>query len=458
MNFNFLLLLAILAFTVLGSKDSESFEQRVLRQVSDDSGDEGEQQVSDQCGSGIEWDNVICHQTSNPTWWQQQRSVVRMTLEKNGKGYVCTAWKVEHAGKSKPPSQRRRWVSNIIRRRRVDRRRRRWINIIRRRRADRRRRRRRRWAEKGKEMEEEEKDAKARRILRDFEEDNAIFENDDDENDDDENDDHENDDDDEFEHKFEETVEQETGDNEKDGEQAVAQLWGRRRRRRRAAVTHNDLYLTAQHCQGTNMRIQFDYRTHTCTGTTTTSTSNSCALKASPVASSNSKDWMLIEVADNCDLSTATPKLKITQDYGAVGDHIYLIGHPGGRPKVISHTEPENQKCHLTADSGSKLDYHCDTQGGMSGCPVFKVKTGSAIAIHTNGGCSGTRRRRGLAFFTRRRANKGTKLSQIVVDAGHFLTFSPSEENENKISSEIAGEEEVSDEDENMSKIIDLDE
>jgi len=156
----------------------------------------------------------------------------------------------------------------------------------------------------------------------------------------------------------------------------------------------NALFLTAYHCNGQNMKISFDYQERTCNKKDyTSSKSKTCMLK--PVLEhSNHNDWALYEVADNCDYANKAPQLTIGEDVGTVKDGIYLIGHPSGRPKIVSHEEAHDNgnHCELRSNSGSRIRYYCDTVGGMSGCPVFHAQTGYIIAVHTNGGCHGSKK------------------------------------------------------------------
>merc|ERR550534_1134791 len=76
---------------------------------------------------------------------------------------------------------------------------------------------------------------------------------------------------------------------------------------------------------------------------------------------------------------------------------MYLIGHPNGRPQLVSHQEvhDEGQHCEVREfanwyGDSQRVYYYCDTQGGNSGSPVFSSRSHYSFAIHTNGGCSGS--------------------------------------------------------------------
>jgi hypothetical protein len=71
----------------------------------------------------------------------------------------------------------------------------------------------------------------------------------------------------------------------------------------------------------------------------------------------------------------------------AVGDHVYIISHPGGGKKVISRTNDLGNLCKITKyySSSGKFRTNCETRGGSSGAPVF-LANGDLLGLHNSGG------------------------------------------------------------------------
>lgn len=75
----------------------------------------------------------------------------------------------------------------------------------------------------------------------------------------------------------------------------------------------------------------------------------------------------------------------------ASGDEIRITGH-GSTSSPVSPTWNGAQKTHVgpyQLFTGSELGYRTDTTGGNSGSPVIFENDGTAIGIHTHGGCGG---------------------------------------------------------------------
>jgi len=197
----------------------------------------------------------------------------------------------------------------------------------------------------------------------------------------------------------------------------------------------NALFMTADHCHGELMKIHFNYEETSCHQKNTVprlSTLPHCKLQ-NKVAYSRYRygtDWAMYEVAENCTNADNIPSLKFADNVGKRGDGIYLIGHPHGRPKIVSHEEEHDKgnycelrsthmrSTHMRSTHMWKnfISYYCDSKGGMSGCPVFNAASGLVIAVHTNGGCSGYRYSK----------NRGTGLRNFMSDLeNHNITFYP---------------------------------
>jgi len=70
-----------------------------------------------------------------------------------------------------------------------------------------------------------------------------------------------------------------------------------------------------------------------------------------------------------------------------VGDHVYIISHPGGGKKVISRKNDNGNFCKITKTySSGRFRTNCETKSGSSGAPVFLASNGELIGLHNSGG------------------------------------------------------------------------
>jgi lysyl endopeptidase len=102
----------------------------------------------------------------------------------------------------------------------------------------------------------------------------------------------------------------------------------------------------------------------------------------------------------------------------AVGDEIYFIQHPGGRPKEIGYWDDaeHSTRCSLATVAvryvstypSSQIGYSCDSEGGSSGSAITRGTDGKMIGLHHYGGVEDC-------------LNSATMMSLICADAGPLL-------------------------------------
>jgi V8-like Glu-specific endopeptidase len=156
------------------------------------------------------------------------------------------------------------------------------------------------------------------------------------------------------------------------------------------------LMLSTGHCAGSSTAtFIFDYVT-ACGAKSGGSQSRSC--KGTLVSAEKTKDEHAIyELEQPCVYADAVTPILLDVGRPSKDEGMYLIGHPNGRPSLLSHQEAhdDGHHCEIRSPSytnsrgSSRASYYCDTQGGNSGSPVFSARTGYAFAIHSHGGCNG---------------------------------------------------------------------
>jgi lysyl endopeptidase len=175
-------------------------------------------------------------------------------------------------------------------------------------------------------------------------------------------------------------------------------------------MTNNHCFNTAAAVRATE--AQFGYRTTSCTGTTigTFSSYRGNAL----LRTSASLDYTLMTMLGSPE--AAWGELIPARRKPVLGENIWVIQHPGGKPQKIGNWEDSARTARCNVDgvdqnrsgytSGSQTLYNCDTEGGSSGSVVLAAGTTRAIAIHHLGGCP----------------NAGTEMEHICSNAGSLLT------------------------------------
>lgn len=163
----------------------------------------------------------------------------------------------------------------------------------------------------------------------------------------------------------------------------------------------NHCMLTAGHCQGGISTIQFRVPLSTSGGGLVNPhpdhqyATDSASLQGNGGGSGVGDDWAYYGVHPNSNTGK-TP----FQAYGVAFNLDTTPPGPGGNARVtgfgttsspVSNTWNQVQKTHAgpyVSFSGTSLGYAMDTTGGNSGSPVIHEATGTAIGIHTHGGCS----------------------------------------------------------------------
>lgn len=168
--------------------------------------------------------------------------------------------------------------------------------------------------------------------------------------------------------------------------------------------------LTNNHCFNTaaavrSIEAQFNYQTTTCTGSaiaTTTSYRGNALLRTA----GQPLDYTLATLFGNPEATWG--EIVPLRRAPVVGERIWIIQHPGGKPKKIGHWEDATHtaRCDVESLSGTQVRYSCDTEGGSSGSVVLAAGTNTAVGLHHLGGCP----------------NAATALSAICSNAGSLLT------------------------------------
>lgn len=159
-------------------------------------------------------------------------------------------------------------------------------------------------------------------------------------------------------------------------------------------VGPNNRMLTNNHCftSGTGIEVWFNYQCPTCGGTTSATVTK--VLVSSVLKTSAALDYTLFSVTNFSALSSFG-YLELDARVPAVGEEMYIVGHPAGKLKKLSLRDDQNGGgyCAVSAvrvngsSSQSDIAYRCDTEGGSSGSPVLSRRTHKVIGLHHYGGC-----------------------------------------------------------------------
>lgn len=135
--------------------------------------------------------------------------------------------------------------------------------------------------------------------------------------------------------------------------------------------------LTNNHCftGGAGIEVWFNHDCTTCGGSTSATVTK--VLVSQVPRTSAARDYTLFRVTDFGSLASFG-YLELDARVPAVGEEVYVIGHPAGELEKLSLRDDQNGGgyCVVSAvrvngsSSQSDIAYRCDTEGGSSGSPV----------------------------------------------------------------------------------------
>jgi V8-like Glu-specific endopeptidase len=159
-------------------------------------------------------------------------------------------------------------------------------------------------------------------------------------------------------------------------------------------VGPNNRLLTNNHCftSTAGIEVWFNYQCPTCGGTASAPTTK--VLASQVLKTDAGLDYTLFSV-NNFAAISSFGYLELDARVPAVGEEMYVIGHPAGKLKKLSLRDNNNGGgyCIVRAVrvngnvSQSDISYMCDTEGGSSGSPVLSRRTHKVIGLHHFGGC-----------------------------------------------------------------------
>ncbi|MBL8863217.1 MAG: trypsin-like serine protease [Planctomycetes bacterium] len=161
-------------------------------------------------------------------------------------------------------------------------------------------------------------------------------------------------------------------------------------------------FLSAGHCAGTSLQVaQFNVPPSTASGSLqhpppSDQYAIDLASKQTNGGQGIGNDWAYFGVFPNS-TTGLTPFQAQGQTYVlaapppfAAGDSIRITGYGTDSTPSTSNQVQQTHSGPWNSASGNALNYATDTTGGNSGSPILHEPTGTAIGIHTHGGCSST--------------------------------------------------------------------
>ncbi|KAF0704266.1 Aste57867_7395 [Aphanomyces stellatus] len=101
-----------------------------------------------------------------------------------------------------------------------------------------------------------------------------------------------------------------------------------------------------------------------------------------------------VDVSDSVALVAKYGYLQARDGPAILDEPIYIMGHPGFKPKRFSVFNDDGKPTKITNTSTPSLcsetdtlGYNADTEGGSSGSPVVGVLDNKVVALHNCGGC-----------------------------------------------------------------------
>lgn len=159
-------------------------------------------------------------------------------------------------------------------------------------------------------------------------------------------------------------------------------------------VGPNNRMLTNNHCftSVSGIEVWFNYQCPTCGGTNSATVTK--VLAAQVLKTDAPLDYTLFTV-NNFAAISSFGYLELDARVPAVGEEMYIVGHPAGKLKKLSLRDNSNgggycvvRAVRVTGNvSQSDISYMCDTEGGSSGSPVLSRRTHKVIGLHHFGGC-----------------------------------------------------------------------
>lgn len=160
-------------------------------------------------------------------------------------------------------------------------------------------------------------------------------------------------------------------------------------------IVSNGVHVTAGHCSGGNATLEFNVPMSLPNGTIQhPPPEDQYSVDASSWTFVNGgigNDWGTFEVFNN-----ANTGLQPIQAQGASFTVVQNLNPPNIRITgygVDSGTSNQIQQTHVgpnAGSSGTTMRYRTDTEGGNSGSPVIDDANGTAVGVHTHGGCTST--------------------------------------------------------------------
>jgi uncharacterized repeat protein (TIGR01451 family) len=148
------------------------------------------------------------------------------------------------------------------------------------------------------------------------------------------------------------------------------------------------------------MEFQFIYQDATCGGSG--ASFEYSFMSGTWLENDHNLDYTLIQAPAEEDPASTYGWLLVDYRLADIDELMYIVGHPGGRPKEISlystHSSDQDNPdgfCEVFSQdepacvggSVGEIGYFCDTEGGSSGSPVLSRDTHKVIALHHCANC-----------------------------------------------------------------------
>ena len=162
-------------------------------------------------------------------------------------------------------------------------------------------------------------------------------------------------------------------------------------------ISSTKCFITAGHCRSSSqMTVQFNVPPSSSTGTIRhPGPQDQYPVDMSTVVGNTGgigNDWAVFQTKVNGTTGKHAGTVQgafFTLNFGkpAVNDTIRITGYGVDRDQRTRNQTNQTHAGPLQTNSGTRLCYVTDTEGGNSGSPVIDEKTGAAVGVHTHGGC-----------------------------------------------------------------------